>query len=70
MQSRVVGRYLTRTGKTGATITRWESPRGAFYSYTGEWGAGSGLSAHDMQRAIATWLERKKGARTVLAFQR
>src|SRR5208337_3667242 len=40
----ICGKYLTRTGKDGATIRRSTDRDGRVtYSYIGAWGAGSGL---------------------------
>jgi hypothetical protein len=65
----LAGEYHTRTGKVGAEIHRSVGRDGrATYSYIGEWGAGSGLSATDMQREVRDWLERKRGIQTITAF--
>jgi hypothetical protein len=42
MTTTIVGRYLTPSGKVGAEIRRHEIGTARSYSWTGEWGAGSG----------------------------
>lgn len=64
------GEYHTQSGIVGAKIHRSVDRDGRVtYSYTGKWGAGSGLSAADMQRNVRDWLERKRGIQVITPFQ-
>jgi len=63
----VAGEYHTQSGKIGAKIHR-DSGRHVTYSYSGEWGAGSGLSAEHMKRIIADWTSRKRGMKVIIPF--
>jgi hypothetical protein len=65
----LAGEYHTRTGKVGARIYRSVGRDGRVtYSYTGEWGAGSGHDAAYMEREIRGWFERKRGIQTITPF--
>lgn len=66
----VVGVYHTRSGKNGATISRYTGADGRVtYSYTGEWGAGSGLDLATIQNDVAYWRLRKRGMRVIQEFR-
>ena len=69
MEREVCGKYLTRTGKEGATVRRSTDRDGRVtYSFIGAWGAGSGLSVTDMRREVDYWNERKRGMQIVIPF--
>ena len=60
--SRVVRVYKTKSGKIGATIKEQTSADGGVrYAYTGEWGAGSGKDAENMQAIERMWQQDKRG---------
>lgn len=65
----IVGKYLTKSGKTGALIRRDTGRHGTTYRYYGEWGAGSGHSEAHMRREIEGWLERKRGVQVEIPFK-
>jgi N12 class adenine-specific DNA methylase len=62
--SKVVRTYTTRGGEIGAEITESFNKDGvARYSYTGKWGAGSGMSAEQMGSRESAWKSSKSGFR-------
>jgi hypothetical protein len=70
VESRVpCGEYHTQSGKVGAIIRRSTDRDGrATYSYTGQWGAGSGLSYADMMRDVDYWMGNKRGVKVITQF--
>lgn len=65
----VAGKYLTKSGKVGVIIYRSHSRHhGMVFSYTGEWGAGSGISAKDMRDQVDEWLRQKRGVQIIIPF--
>lgn len=65
---KIVGRYLTRSGKIGAEIIRREIGNARVYSWTGEWGAGSG-GFQSVFDSIKSCLNRKRGYKVEIAWQ-
>jgi len=63
------GEYHTRSGKTGAKVFRSVDRDGrTTYSWSGEWGAGSGHDLATMQREVNYWHERKRGMKVIVPF--
>lgn len=62
--SKTVGLYLTRSGKEGARINL--GPGG--YSWSGEWGAGSGASREEYEKEFRGLLAGKHGYQTAIDF--
>ena len=65
--SRVAAEYVTRTGLTGVRVVQW-SPGGR-YSYSGAWGAGSGLDAVGVAKLLARFARTKRGYTIKQAFE-
>ena len=62
MQSEVIARYLTRTGKVGLEVIRAAA---GSYRYTGEWGAGCGSDKAEIEARVMRIISHKRGLRVV-----
>lgn len=65
MQSEVIARYLTRTGKVGLEVVR----TAASYRYTGAWGAGCGSNKAEIEQRVMRIISHRRGLRAVKAFE-
>ncbi len=55
-EDKIVGKYLTATGKNGITVTRHTFRNGFSFSYTGKWGTGSTTNLDDLKSTVSLML--------------
>lgn len=71
MTTEVIGRYLTQSGKVGLEVTKNTllATGRVSYSYTGEWGAGSGSDRAEVRDRVLSTVAFKRHARVVMEFE-